>query len=457
MAVRHLFALMACVIVPAASRAENAAQDGSLQPGPGVRQVNENGFGDRYNSIAWSMLWWKGKLYVGTYRASSCLRAVQWSLPYPPSDPDLVCPPDPLDLPLQAEIWRHTPETELWERVYHSPQVPIPGRPDKFVGRDIGYRDMIVFTEPDGTEAMYVSGVSGRVLYPDLPPPRLLRSADGVHFEAVPQRPGTVLGSTLANNFRSLAVFNKRLYVTLGSFWGDGRLLEADNPRLGNNAFRFVTPPGMRVFSVTSYRNQLYVGTTDTVNGYGIYRTSAIGPRPYYFRPIVTGGAFNPGKQLEKPSSVISMVVFRDRLYAGTDGAIDLVRVNPDDTWNLVVGAPRLTPDGFRVPLSGLGARYGWPYNILTWRMAVHDDKLFIGMFDRSSFLKDDPSAGPLKPYMGAKLYATRDGRNFSSLAPNFLDGDFFNYGIRTLVSTPLGLFLGTANDWTGTEVWRLD
>src|SRR5688572_4254242 len=103
-----------------------APQHTSLEPESGARQVNEDGFGDRYNSIAWSMLWWRGQLYVGTYRASSCVRAVQWSQPYPPPDPDLACTPNPLDLPLQAEIWRYTPEIELWQRVYQAPLVPIP-------------------------------------------------------------------------------------------------------------------------------------------------------------------------------------------------------------------------------------------------------------------------------------------------------------------------------------------
>ena len=36
-------------------------------------QVNEQGFGDRQNSFAWAMQWWKGKLYVGTGRSYFCV------------------------------------------------------------------------------------------------------------------------------------------------------------------------------------------------------------------------------------------------------------------------------------------------------------------------------------------------------------------------------------------------
>lgn len=422
-----------------------------------LTQVNIPGFGDRYNSISWSMLWWRGRLYVGTSRAAFCLRVLGWHDAYPPSDPDVECTPDRADLPLAAEIWRYAPDPGGWELVYRAPtDLPYPGRPGKFIARDIGYRDMIAFREPDGTEALYVSGVSARFLPGALPPPRLLRSTDGVTFEPVPQDRGTVLGDLDANNFRSLAVFRDKLYVTAGSIWGDGPLYESANPAAGNNTFRLVTPPGMRVFSIEVFDNQLYVGTTDVAGGWGIYRTTGLGSAPYTFVPVVTGAAHHPGEP-SLPTSVISFETFNGSLYAGTDGLGDVVRVHADDTWDLIVGAPRATPAGFRVPLSGLGGGFNWSGNVLIWRMAVHDGALFIGTFDSSSFLKENLVLGPiLRPHMGAKMYATRDGRFFRVLAYNSFDGDFLNYGIRTFASTPYGLFIGTANEWYGTEVWRL-
>ena len=303
----------------------------SITASMSLTQINLDGFGDRYNTIAWSMLWWNGYLYVGTTRATLCLEAHSWGLPYPPPDPDLICTPDIADLPLQAEIWRYTPQLNHWDRVYQSPNdLPLPGRPGKFTARDIGYRDMIVYREPDGTEAMYVSAVSSRFLYPSLPPPRLLRSTDGMHFAPVPQDPGTVLGDLTANNFRSLAVYRNHLYVTAGDIWGDGVLYEATNPKAGDNAFQQVTPSGMRVFSTVIFNNQLYVGTTDIVYGYGVYRTDATGLPPYRFIPVVTRAANYPASPAI-PHSVISMIVFQGSLYVGTDGPLDLIRIHPDD------------------------------------------------------------------------------------------------------------------------------
>ena len=89
--------------------------------------------------------------------------------------------------------------------------------------------------------------------------------------------------------------------------------------------------------------------------------------------------------------------------------------------------------------------------------MDVYNGVLFVGTYDNSTFYKDVPGRGErLKPHMGAKLYVTADGTHFELLAKNFFDGDYFNYGIRSFAATPDGLYIGSANDWYGTEVWKL-
>ena len=135
-------------------------------------QINEAGFGDRWNTWVWSMKWWQGKLYAGTNRAFPCVEQfiVHSGMPhlvkYPPRfEPDIQCTDSPYDLPLQAEIWCYTPETKTWERVYQSPnEVEVPSRPGTFVARDFGFRNMVIYNESDGTEALYVSGVSTRAI-----------------------------------------------------------------------------------------------------------------------------------------------------------------------------------------------------------------------------------------------------------------------------------------------------
>ena len=190
-------------------------------------QAALQGFGDRQNSHSWGISWWRNKLYIGTGRATHCVQqaTLEFYLPdsgnYPPLEEDLACTPDAHDLPLQAEIWRWTPETDTWEMLYRSPNdVPIQGTvPQKYTSRDIGFRAMQIFREADGTEALYVSGVSSRGgqlgtgFNGPVPPPRILRSVDGETFQPIPQDPGTFMGDLMLAGFRSLVSYKGKLYV----------------------------------------------------------------------------------------------------------------------------------------------------------------------------------------------------------------------------------------------------
>jgi len=245
--------------------------------------------------------------------------------------------------------------------------VPIPDTPDKFTTRDVGYRGMGVFVESDGTEVLYVSGVNSKMINDGAPPPRLLRSTDGENFEALPQDPGTFLGDFGKNSFRGIKSYAGRLYVVGSTVQGSGILLEAENPEEGNDAFRQVSPHDMLVWDICPFNGYLYVGVRDTLQifldsantpeadegkGYRIYKTDCTGEPSYTFIPVVTHG----GYLLPKPSkSPVSMFVFKNRLYVGTDKPAELIRINPDDTWDLVVGEPRETPEGWKYPLSGMG------------------------------------------------------------------------------------------------------
>jgi hypothetical protein len=418
------------------------------------------GFGDRQNSATWSMQWWKGKLYVGTVRAWFCWshawvhQMFPW-ISYPPTDPDMDCAPDPCDLPLQAEIWRYTPETDIWERVYQSPNdVEIPGHPGRYTARDIGYRDMIVFEEPDGTEALYVCGATINTLWPLMPPPRILRSTDGATFEPIPQDPGTVLGDLGQDQatFRDMEVYNGRLYVINGQIRGHGAVLEAENPAEGNDNFRWITSQGMLVFEMAPFNGYLYLGVADAEKGYSVVKTDATGSPPYTFTSVVTSGGF-----LEPlPSaSVVSMHVFQGRLYVGTDKPAELIRINPDDTWDLVVGSPRETPDGWKYPLSAMDAGFNWPLNVHMWQMQEHEGALYVGTADQSTRWRRIPGMDEQLGWQyGFDLYATSDGYYFRPITITGF-GDKFQMGIRTLASTPHGLFFGTVSFWYGLRIWQ--
>lgn len=441
-------------------------------------QVAPQGFGQRQNSWAWSMEWFKGKLYVGTDRAYECAfqAAVNVILPgsYPPADPDVQCTADPTDLPLRAEIWVWSPDTRAWTRVFQSPQdVPIPGT-NKFTARDIGFRGMTVFQEPDGTQALYVGGCSAKALYGIQAPGRLLRTVDGVNFTPVPQDPGTFFGDRPGMCLRGIEEYNGKMYIVSTNFKGEGVLLESANPALGNDSFRQVSPDNVRVYEIATFNGFLYA-TFDSPQGFGLYKTNASGPLPYIYTPIILNGGYL--QQGGNPIA-LSMKVFNGDLYVGSDsvrtissvfcalqafcvssifgnGGAELFRVHPDDTWDIVVGLPRATQQGAKTPLSGYRSGFSWPLNQHLWRMEVFDGRLYVGTYDVSTELRNAPNGlgAALAPEFGFDLWYTTDGVHFTAVDVTGFE-DPFNYGVRSLQATPYGLFLGTANPFYGLRIY---
>ena len=169
---------------------------------------------------------------------------------------------------------------------------------------------------------------------------------------------------------------------------------------------------------------------------------------------------------------------------------VNLYRMDPDEKIELVVGdADEMFPDG---GLSGYGSGFGCNENQYIWKMTVYNGKLYIGTYDASSFLipldeyMNDENAseewkGRVDDYIkilcgnysgvpqsavtcaeyldkavfGFDLYVTEDGSNFTRITDNGF-GDPYNHGLRAFGITSEGLFIGTANPFYGTQVWKL-
>jgi hypothetical protein len=483
----------ALVALPALAPALPAAKDRPLWEGDFYRAA-PRGFGEVANGWAQSMTWWKDHLYVGTGRQGACTAlfsiwrfvatllgqefADTW-LPYPPRDPDLFCAADGADLLLQAEIWRWSPVTDTWLRVFQSPNdldnpgtgPPAPPRVGKKLPYEITFRGMTAHAEPNGTSALYAFGVNATVMWDrnQLPPPRVLRSTDGLNFIPIPQTPGTFLGDFPFNpdhsSFRSPVSHEGKLFVLSGPVFGQGTLIGSADPARGDDAWFLGSPPELMFYEMASFNGWLYLGTFNPFgNGYSVVKTRTEGPPPYTFVTVVPGGAFLP----ERPSkSVVSMHVNGGRLYVGTGSQTELIRINPDDTWDLLVGPPRQVPrpnggTEWKYPLSGLDAGFGQSLNDHAWQMDTIDERLYIGTFNASLASYYDPVSGPLLQHnMGAHLYQTRDGWYYNAVTTNGFadpsdpDGGRYDYGIRTMAVTPHGVFMGTVNDHRGLMVFR--
>jgi hypothetical protein len=431
-----------------------------------------DGFGSAANSYSWSMAWFKGKLYVGTARNQLCVEHATVDFFYPGyyrspprGFPDVDCPPDPYDMDLRAEIWRFDPAAGTWTRVYQSPaDIPNPRAPGKFVARDIGFRNMIVHRAPDGTESLYVAGVATNEYIPELAqshPPRILRTTDGATFEALNGAPGVIetpFGSQRPMGYRAMASYDGRLFVTAtGGLTGEGAIVEVERPWSDSPAFVQVSPETLAVFELETFDGSLYVGVGDLDRGYSVWKTDM--RLPARFVPVVTDGA-GRGKAI---SSVVSMKVFEGRLYVGASGwgevypSSELIRIDRHDRLAVVTGNARWTGGALRFPISGLPDGFGNLFNAHFWRQDTAGGALYVGTNDWSWGLRNFPVVNLLlRPEFGFDVFGTCDGVYWWRVTRDAFGAGLYNFGARTIVSTPAGRFIGSANHVEGTAVWRI-
>jgi len=450
------------------------------QPGrdwkSGFTPIATRGFGDPHNSYAHSMAWFQGSLYVGTSRD---LLALLKLFP-PPKDPaamrpwPIEVPTRVEDLDLRAQIWRWAPARQSWTMVHVSPV--IGSKTGGQVARDLGYRGMTIFQgKSDPVPALYLSGISSVSRGTGA---RLLRSLDGITFNAVSE-PG--LGNQEISTLRALVNFDGHLFVApagAGKAWNSTKkavVLRSPDPARGiweqASVPGFGDPTNTGVFEMQVFNGFLYAGTFNDKSGFQLWKTPATGGKPCSWTKVIDCGAHRGNKN----EMAMSMCVFNDSLYVGTGiqnggydrthrvgpAASELIRVYPDGSWDLVIGEARMTPQGRKAPLSGMLPGCNNFFNGYFWRMVSHKGLLYLGTFDWSVFLPYARSPAMfewLQNYIddrgpwnivhtrgGFDLWSTMNGKSWTAVTRRGF-GNPYNYGARTMISTPAGLFIGTAN-----------
>jgi len=155
------------------------------------------------------------------------------------------------------------------------------------------------------------------------------------------------------------------------------------------------------------------------------------------------------------------------RIHPDTTGQVQVYlngNLDTNDSWDLIVGNPRTIPAGqpgaaqYIAPLSGIGQYFDNGYTGHFWRMGVGSQGLYLGTWDQST---DDnvhnPSLGPLwSQEYGTDVWRSPNGVNWTFVSKvGFGDGN--NTGTRSSAATPFGLFMGTAREIGGTQVFNVD
>ena len=413
---------------------------------------------------------------------------------------------------LAIHSWGEDGTQGTWQRVFQSPllfeslfpnlpQFPnVPQFPNLSQSpRDLGYRQ-IIDCDAGGNQNLYVGnfGLGGRILY----------TPDGTNF-----LPASVLGLNVFRDlgYRGMVCWKGRLWITpSGTFTANPTsptipisvdpdaaflpvVLVNDDPSNPGSPWQTVlnvaSDPllgdagNVGIFNMAIFGDALYLGTTNQATGFELWRGDGAGcevppgPCELTWQKLIDNGggrAVPPGETADN-ARIFAFNEFNGDLYftSGETGLTKFVlaemsRIGPDGRWDLIIGQPRdasamaadpnfncQLEDSLCIPLSGMGIGFGpTPFTSgfanYGWSLEAHDGVLYAGTLERSDVITVDVE--------GFDLWRSSDGTNWS-LVSNDGFGNPFNGGLRTMASTPLGLFVGTANPDTieengGAEVW---
>jgi hypothetical protein len=461
--------------------AEPRSRSGAIRPGlqsAQFRCVAAAGMGDPGNSYPHAMAWFKDRLYVTTGRHalaaifSSSRAKKNWYWEQCPVRLPEKSLYDEFDL--RAQVWRHNPADGAWDKVLESPIMP--NHKDGRVPYYAGARNMTVFqSRRDSSPALYITTYAP----PQGPGALLVRSYNGIdweqfHFE------GFEAGQY--RNFRPLVPFKGRLFTAptgkgeSANVCGSAVVLESADPErepwFQVNVDDFGDPHNEAIFEMAAFGGYLYAGT---VNAFGaqLWKTDGEGPPPYRWTRVLDKGA-GRGPNNE---AFVAFDHLNGALYVGAvilDGGYDrrhgigpapaeLVRVWPDDSWDVVVGEGRMTDSGLKFPISGLSSGFNNPYNGYVWRLCAHDGHIYVGTFkstatmpymsketvapDVAAFMDEDRLNLILDNIGGCDLWRSRDGVIWRPMTRTGFT-TYFNFGIRSMASSPYGLFVGCSNPY---------
>ncbi|HRY15563.1 MAG: hypothetical protein KDJ31_14910 [Candidatus Competibacteraceae bacterium] len=451
--------------------------------------VAREGLGDPSARIVQAMFWSGDGLYVGTGGRSRYplgLSASALARLGPLGDRLRQRDATQQNRPIGARLWRFDPQRGDWRQIYRAPEVSN-GQGECYP-RDRNIRAATVFASANGPGGLYVGASAMEGAF------HLLRSVDGVAFVDIPHHNLGLPPDADIPSVRALCPLNGRLYTSpVGKLRGRGMLddnisdypivFETDDPEQGAwravSASAFGDPTNLSINELVVFAGALYAGTLNIQHGYQVWKTDVQGASPYRWRKVLERGA---GRG-PAASIVTCMAAFRGALYIGSalqrqgHGGLDrygpipgeLVRLYPDDTWELVVGESRPTPQGLKVAMSGLGAGFGDRFNRGPWCLAEHEGWLYAGASDWRIFKTflpgpDSHLSARYKAALrdsqagyrgGFALWRTADGVTWEPVTCNGFGDDPAIYAVRTLVSTPFGLFAGTAGSRGGFQVWR--
>lgn len=443
----------------------------------------------KQNNYAWSIGELKDYIYVGT--GKNMLLWIVNSFVERFQDFKMPIAIDVNDYNNTAEIWRYKKDnTRKWELVYKAQE-----------GIE-GIRYIISVKLNNCKNALLAVGSSNSKKNSV----KILMTYDGIIWREVQSK--NIKGTTS----RTMEVYNDTIYLATTVDNGEeSYLYSSTNPEvygwktlLDSSVKNFDSSknPKGSIYNIKFFNNHLYVSTSDK-NGVQLWRTEGSEPEINKWVLIADNGFGDRSN-----SWSLSMGTFKEHLYVSVSKQLpkaylnpkgaDLIRVDKNDNWEIVVGGEPEEPVECSVgvrrkAVSSYESGFSNPLNVYIWQICEYKDSLYLTTFDHGSNLQTvleilllnkkilstviaslgikEKSIEELigiykntlkkldkeKYQYGFDIFKSKDGINFSPLVLNGL-GNNNNYGGRILfVSSENKLYIGTANPYEGCEVWESD
>ena len=433
----------------------------------------------RQNNYAWSICELDEYIYVGTGRnvAYNIINSIYSEIITPISITPTIVDNSP-------EIWRYKRNDSLsWEKVYSVP--------NHF--KISGIRYIISHRPFNGNRYLYAASYGEKL--------KIFKSSNGVNWFPLSD---IILEGTSSRTMIShegklyIATIDEKnststpnLYSSIDpEFYPWEPIIDTDDPLYDKSK-----NPNGSISEIIVFNDKIYV-STNNLDGVQVWRTNDSTPKLNDWTMIVDNGFGDATNQY-----TLSMGVFKNHLYVSANKSLplawlspmgcDIIRISPNDHWELVVGSKAIIPSspskGIRnTSLSGLNSGFSDPFNVYAWQIKEYNGKLLITTFNDSINMEviletlitnkneienkigAEQTNTIIKLYnsivyqlnsigypFGFDLYESTDGIKFT---PVFLNGlnNKYNYGGRKLfVDSSNTLYIGTANPFQGCEVWK--
>jgi hypothetical protein len=210
----------------------------------------------------------------------------------------------------------------------------------------------------------------------------------------------------------------------------------------------------LAISELITFQDSLYLATFNCNRGYQIWKQENNQDATSSWQLIMPNGAY----RYILNSQVYAMAVFQDALYivsgmSATEAKkthhlsvnnFDIIRIYPDRDWDVIVGTPRITADGLKVPLSAMGPGFDAVTECKFLFLVAHNDRLYVGTQNEE----------------GYHLWYSSDGETWSVMPWQELN-TYYQVEIQNALSTSSGLvLLGKITELyeeQSLEVWLMD